>query len=183
MKLFWVTTPCHYEDWFAVAENKKQAEQFHEFAEGFNPGYAKAKFICDISKDLVRRYNLVESNWPNHKLLTELGGKIITEDNPRKVNFGGVIYREGTCTEGIFFDEFGSKSGVYVIRIQNTEKYKIGETKNLKRRIQQLSTGNPENIKIVYFIATKSYNSLEKHLHKNFSEFRIGGEWFKFGAK
>lgn len=182
-KLYWVTTTCHYEDWFAIAKSLKQAKSFHEDAEGFNPGDANAKFIYSIPDEFVKKYKIKKPNWPSHELLIDLGGKVITEDNPRKVNFNGIVYKEGTCTEAIFFDDLGKQSGVYIIRIQNTNKYKIGLTKNLRRRIKQFSTGNPENLKIDYFIATKRYKQLEIELHKTFEQYRIGGEWFLFDEK
>ncbi len=86
-------------------------------------------------------------------------------------------------TEPIFFNEIGGEKGVYVIKMQNTEKYKIGKTIDLKRRLKQFSTGNPENIKITYFIATEHYKSLEKHLHEVFNDSRISGEWFSFNEE
>ena len=128
--------------------------------------------------DLVKKYDLKDSNWPSHELIEELGGKIFSTSNPRKVNFSGKIYTEGNCVDAVFFREFGKKAGVYVIKVQNTIKYKIGITKNLKRRLKEFSTGNPENIKIVYFIETIHYQSLEKHLHEIFKEYRTSGEWF-----
>jgi len=180
MKLFWATTIDGYENWFVVAETEEKAAQFHEFSEGFNSGDAKAKYVCNIPKNLIERYEINEANWPSHQLLNELGGKIITEDNPRKVNFGGKIYTEGTFSEMMFIKDIDNVAGVYIIKNQNTKKYKIGITKNLKKRIKQFSTGNPENIKIVYFIKTKHYKSLEVHLHEIFKNYRIGGEWFNF---
>jgi hypothetical protein len=180
MKLYWATTQDGYENWFVFAESCEGAADFHESAEGFNPGDASAQYICDISEDLIRKYKLIDAGWPNHELLKDLGGKIITESNPRKVNINGRIYIEGTFSEGIFFDSEDELTGVYVIKIQNTDKYKIGKTTNLKKRIKQFATGNPENIKIVYFVETKHYQSLEKHLHELFKNERIGGEWFLF---
>lgn len=178
--LYWVKTPCNYENWFAIAESEKQAEIFHEYAEGFNSDYAKAKFLCNIQDSLIEKHQVTESGWPSHELLIDLGGKFMASDNPRKINFNGIVYSEGIFTEKIFFDEIGEKAGVYVIRIQNTNKYKIGITKNLKRRIKQFSTGNPENIKIDYFIATERYKTLETELHEKFKTHRISGEWFEF---
>ena len=45
MNLYWVTTEDGVEDWFSVAKSKKLAEEYHESAEGFNPGEAKAKLV------------------------------------------------------------------------------------------------------------------------------------------
>jgi len=179
MKLFWATTPDGYENWFVIAETKKGASEFHELAEGFNLGYAKAHFICEIPEKLIKKYKLKEAGWPAHELIKDLGGKLITESNPRKVNFNGRIFIEGTFSEGIFLD-YGNLNGVYILKIQNSNKYKFGKTSILKNRINQFKTGNPDNIKIVYFIETPHYHSLEKHLKKIFKGLRTGGEWFSF---
>lgn len=58
MHLYWVTTPCGYENWFAIAKSKKLAEEFHEIAEEFNPNYATAKLVCSISKKIIAKYKL-----------------------------------------------------------------------------------------------------------------------------
>ncbi len=50
LKLYWVTTPDHHEDWFIVAKNRKRAEIFHEQNEGYLPGDATAKEIVTIPK-------------------------------------------------------------------------------------------------------------------------------------
>lgn len=39
---------------------------------------------------------------------------------------------------------------------------------------------NPDSIKIVYFVKSEHYLSLERHLHQIFKEERIRGEWFIF---
>lgn len=178
MKLYWAKTRNGYENWFVVAKNKKEAEEYHELAEGFGSGDATAKLICDISNNLIKKYKLEEANWPSHELIRELGGIIITESCPRRVNFNGKIYKEGTFTEEMFFDHITRTAGVYIINIQGTDKYKIGKTTNLKKRLKEFSTGNPENLKVVFFIEATDYASLEKHLHKTFKMERIGGEWF-----
>lgn len=180
MKLFWATTKNDYEDCFVIAKTKEKAEEYHEDTEGFNPGGATARLVCNISNELINQYNLTESNWATKELIVELGGIIITENSPRKVNINGKVYIEGTSSERLFFDYFGKLKGVYIIKIQNTNKYKIGRTVNIKTRIKQFTTGNPENIKLVYFVETEHYLSLEKHLHEIFKNDKIGGEWFIF---
>jgi Meiotically up-regulated gene 113 len=180
MNLYWATTPNGFENWFVIAKSEKTAARFHELAEGFNRHEAKAKFVCEIAEGLIKKYKLVKAKWPCHELIEDLGGKFDTEDNPRVVNLNGTVYVEGTFTEAIFFHEIGETEGLYIIKIQNTEKYKIGITKDIKRRIKQFETGNPLNIKLLYFMATKHSRSLEKHLHEVFKKFRTKGEWFNF---
>lgn len=183
MNLYWASDYDGFEDWFIVANSEEEASQVHEDFEGFAESSAIAEFVCSISDELIIKYELTEPKWPSHELIEELGGKFVHERSPRRVNFNGKIYSEGEVAESIFLDSIiNEDEGVYVINIQNTDRYKIGKTIDLKRRLKQFSTGNPENIKIVYFVATKHYHSLEKHLHSMFFEYTIGGEWFKFDA-
>ncbi|MGC4056640.1 MAG: GIY-YIG nuclease family protein [Chitinophagaceae bacterium] len=182
MNLYWLTTSDGFENWFVFANTQKLAEQFHENGEGYGNNYAKAELVCVIPQNLVDQYNLKEQAefWPSHDLLRELGAKIESEDNPRIVNFNGKVYKEGNFTEGFFLSDIGRSKGVYVINVQNTNKYKIGRTSNLSLRLKQIKTSSPYNIKLVYFIRTLHYVSLEAHLHKAFKAYRGQGEWFDF---
>lgn len=182
MELYWVTTPCGYEDWFVLARSKKHAERFHEDGEGFDRNYAESMFVCDIPSELIKKHKIktTTEDWPSHELLKDLGCKMHSENNPRIVNYKGKIFYEGTFSEAILFNVLVESEGVYVIQIQNTDNYKIGRTKNIRRRIKEFSTGNPYNIKLLYFIRTKHYTSLEKHLHLSFKENRATREWFTF---
>ena len=48
MKLYWVTTEDHEEDWYVVAISAKEAAKFHEDMEGYDPGDAIAEALLDI---------------------------------------------------------------------------------------------------------------------------------------
>lgn len=180
MKLYWVFSKTKTEDWFVIAKSKLQAERFFENAEGFDMYDGQAELICVVPKEIINKYDIYEENFANLEILKELGGVVYSEEVPRIVNINGKVYVEGHLTYEIAYDEIENKTGVYIIRFQNTDNYKIGITKNLKTRISQFSTGNPDNIIIEYFIATKHYKSLEKHFHSIFKKYRMKGEWFKF---
>lgn len=66
---------------------------------------------------------------------------------------------------------------VYIIKDSVSNFYKIGKTLNLKQRLNQLKTGNP-NISIIASKKTKKYSILEFHLHKKYKHKRIVCEWF-----
>src|SRR6476646_9466711 len=144
-KLFWLTTPCNLENWFAIASSQKKAEEFHEDAEGFNRNYAKAQFVCNITSDLIKIHEqkLEDEGWPSHELLEALGFHIIKSDSPRVVNYDGKVYTEGRSVEGMIIEMASKKEGVYVLNLQGTSEYKIGITKDLSKRIKQFETGNP----------------------------------------
>ena len=90
MKLYWVTTADHDEDWFVVAGSAKEAAQFHESEEGYNPGDAWAEVVEVIPKGVD-----AELGWPPEELLQALGVRYLNEDTPRVVEIGGRKYCEG----------------------------------------------------------------------------------------
>ena len=78
MKLYWVTTEDHDEDWFIVAPSPTEASQYFENFEGYNPGDAKADEILDIPENVS-----VETGWPSEELLLEVGAKFLLNDQSR----------------------------------------------------------------------------------------------------
>jgi len=73
-------------------------------------------------------------------------------------------------------------SFIYIAHMHGTNKYKIGRTGNISKRLQAFKTGNP----LISIICTKkTLNSVaeEKMLHHLFSGSNIGGEWFNFTSE
>jgi hypothetical protein len=90
MKLYWVTTEDHDEDWFIVASSAEEASKLHEDMEGYNPGDASAEEVLNIPENIP-----AESGWPSEELLLEVGAKFIIEDEPRVVELNGRKFCEG----------------------------------------------------------------------------------------
>lgn len=68
-------------------------------------------------------------------------------------------------------------SSVYFIESGSGGPIKIGSTQNVARRVKILQTGNPEKLNLLHW--TTGGNALELHLHEEFKEFHIHGEWFR----
>lgn len=70
-------------------------------------------------------------------------------------------------------------SYLYVIG-NDTNRQKIGFSKDVKQRLIILQTGNPETLKIHHSIECCSTKTrlLEKKIHSELSYKRIKGEWF-----
>ena len=110
MKLYWVTTEDHDEDWFIVAPSQTEASKYHENMEGYNPGDAEAEQILDIPENVP-----AETGWPSEELLLEVGAKFLRNDQPRVVEIAGRKFCEGMLEATIneinddLFEEFGDE--------------------------------------------------------------------------
>ena len=57
-------------------------------------------------------------------------------------------------------------------------RVKIGISKHIEKRIRQLQTGSPQELKLMGQIKSKNDRDLEAELHKKYSANRLHGEWF-----
>ena len=95
VKLYWVTTADHDEDWFIFANSARQARSFHENYEGYGVGDARARLIV---RD-VRLTKFMNGEPPCHAQMRELLALGFKDDgsipNQRSVRFEGKTYTEG----------------------------------------------------------------------------------------
>ena len=66
----------------------------------------------------------------------------------------------------------------FVYFISDGHNYKIGKTKNIKKRIKSLQVGNSGEIELINFVSNKKYDLLERFIHAIFKKHHIRGEWF-----
>ncbi len=90
MKLYWVTTEDHDEDWFIAASSSEEASKYHENMEGYEPGDAKAEKILDIPENVP-----ADTGWPSDELLLAVGAKFLLNDQLRVVEIAGRKFCEG----------------------------------------------------------------------------------------
>jgi hypothetical protein len=108
LKLYWVETADHDEDWFIVARSKRQAERFHEDAEGYDKGDAEAEHIATLPPELQE----VDTGWPDDEVVIACGGKIIEHEQNamqeivgagmREVHFGDRVFKEGDIVSNVW---------------------------------------------------------------------------------
>lgn len=120
MKLYWVTTEDHDEDWFVVAGNSKRAARFFESFEGYGHGDAAAEAVLDIPEEMS-----VETGWPPDELLEALGARFLTSEGTRVVEIGDRRFAEGLLEEALrsLDDDLSEAAGKG--RINKTEKPRI----------------------------------------------------------
>ena len=95
VKLYWVSTDDHDEDWFILAESARSAKRYHEYYEGYGAGDARARLIV---RD-VRLTKFTNGEPPCHAQMRELfalgfkdAGSVPSQ---RSVRFEGKTYTEG----------------------------------------------------------------------------------------
>jgi hypothetical protein len=117
MKLYWVTTEDHGEDWFIVATSPEEASKYHEDMEGYARGDAIAEEVLDLPEDVS-----AEIGWPSDELLISAGATFLINDQSRVVEIGGRKFCEGMLEATIneinddLFEQYGEE------RLNQTKK-------------------------------------------------------------
>jgi hypothetical protein len=95
IKLYWVTTADHAEDWLIFAESARQARAYHEHYEGYDKGDAHSRLI--VSNVTLKEF--MNGTPPCHAQFQDLfqigfknAGAI---PNRRRAGLNGEIFREG----------------------------------------------------------------------------------------
>jgi hypothetical protein len=61
---------------------------------------------------------------------------------------------------------------------------KIGVAENPERRLSTLQGGNPDEIRLEFYLCCADRESayqVEAHLHRRYAAYRVNGEWFSIG--
>jgi hypothetical protein len=112
--LYWCTTEDGDEDWFVVADSARAARRYHEQAEGYERGDARAERVAALPAELVRDGSWIDPDaenatahpgWPSEALLRACGGEVakLSQEMLREsmgvvrmaVRFGARVYRPG----------------------------------------------------------------------------------------
>ena len=72
---------------------------------------------------------------------------------------------------------------VYFIKNTETNRFKIGRTKNVEERLCQLQTGNDCPLVLYKIIPSENSAELETSLHNKFADYHIRGEWFSISEE
>ena len=70
---------------------------------------------------------------------------------------------------------------VYLIGSYKHKWFKIGRSSNASVRLSDLGILLPFKVHVVAVWKTEAYKALEKKLHEQYADYRINGEWFRFG--
>jgi hypothetical protein len=67
---------------------------------------------------------------------------------------------------------------IYLVRNGETNRYKIGISKDVPSRLNTLQTGNPEKLSLIRAFPAIDALELEQELHNYYAAQRVVGEWF-----
>lgn len=113
IKLYWVFTKDHGEDWFVFATSASSARAFHDYYEGYGTGDARARLIVQD----VHLTNFTNGDPPCHAQLRELMAlgfeNACSVPNQRSVRFEGNTYTEGILESTV---EAGKKNLAATLR-------------------------------------------------------------------
>lgn len=73
-----------------------------------------------------------------------------------------------------------AEAGV-VYLLKAAERYKIGRTKELERRLMEHGTSSPFPIALILSETVDNCEEVERELHQMFGSKRVKGEWFELG--
>lgn len=73
-----------------------------------------------------------------------------------------------------------SEGYVYLIHAEGTNRYKVGRTKSISRRIRELKSQSPYPLKLVDCYWSPDADSDEKWFHTLYGHWKVHGEWFDF---
>lgn len=72
---------------------------------------------------------------------------------------------------------------VYLIHATGTPYYKIGKTKDPRRRTKWFQLKLPFPIRVVHIFPSANMDKTERDLHERFKDQRVNGEWFDLSLK
>lgn len=72
-----------------------------------------------------------------------------------------------------------NKECIYLIESDGC--YKIGKTKDVKKRSKTIKLLLPKKSKLLTYAFVENYHEVEKAMHEKFDHLRLNGEWFDLG--
>jgi len=72
---------------------------------------------------------------------------------------------------------------IYLIQSLETGYYKIGISKHPNKRIKELQTGSPCELRLVQVFKSEHCITIEKTFHNMFSHLHMEGEWFNLSLE
>ena len=176
MNLYWVTTQDHDEDYFVASSMKDQAAQY--FADGLGI------FAKEISASRIGNIEVkgTDTRYVQLDELESLGFTVVHRSCPIVVRYKSRLFKFDLGMQIALVSEFHQANCVYMLQVCSSDRYKIGVTNNIRNRLKNIQTGNPDAIKIIALLECPKPTHIESSLHEEFACYRIHGEWFEMSS-
>ncbi|MBN9382029.1 MAG: GIY-YIG nuclease family protein [Chitinophagaceae bacterium] len=131
--------------------------------------------VCEIPPALLKELKVKNAcGVASNELILRSGIELLHEDWSA-FRYNGKIYKE----EGFLDSKISMAEGlhVYLFKVKEKRRYKIGYTKDISRRLRELS--RPDQMEIVNAIRTPDAKRLESELIGYFERFQIFNEYIE----
>lgn len=152
---------------------KKYIRNSKALAEKYNKSHRNV--MRDIKK-IAKSLNIDLTKYKSH-YISKQNKKLLRYELPKRIE---------TALTNIYdynLMKYKRAEGVYIVKMGNSKKYKVGSATNVKVRLKTLQTGNPYPLHLKYFKAVEDANIIERKIHKLLDDVRIVGEWFTIEDK
>ena len=68
---------------------------------------------------------------------------------------------------------------VYLVKAEDINQYKIGQSKAPNIRLKALQKQSPIKLTLIHLIQCADVGKAEANLHKRFADYKVSGEWFE----
>ncbi|RKD12375.1 hypothetical protein BCY91_12035 [Pelobium manganitolerans] len=168
--IFWCSTNGHQDDWFIQATSKDQAVDYFIKNFGYDDEEVKTRQVLLLPES----FNLKKASPLTSHKLKRLGFEILLKDSPRIVRYHGRLYKEGSYIENV---DFTNELKVYLFKVTGEDYYKIGHTKNIRRRVKQVLGESPYQVTVENYFITPAARQIEKEIRTLFQKFTTAKEW------
>jgi len=143
---------------------------------------SEPKLQANISEYELKLFSITrKKGWWKKNKKKEIDVEIARKAARSFINKRGISKQVKEATlNSLFYGEFSPHDDKFVYLLINENGHsKIGVSKDPVSRAKGLQNGSGYDIHEIYYWAVKdSAFRIESHLHKNFKEDRINGEWF-----
>ena len=170
--IFWCSTNGHQDDWFVQATSRLEAIDCFVGSFGYDQNEVKTRQVLILPERLnLKKPVLVTSNKLKH-----IGFEILIAESPRIIRYQGKLFKEGSYLENV---DFTKEYKIYLFKVTGEDYFKIGHTKNIRRRVKQVLGASPFQVIVEDYFITPAARQIENAIRPIFNKFIAADEWLQ----
>lgn len=173
--IYWCHTDLPEDYFFIYGSSALQVKRTYNNLGGFEGNdHIIVHRICEIPQSILKEMKIKgASDVAEDELVLKSGVEFLHKDGSA-FRYEGNIYREA----GIFDDKYDKDElRVYLFKEKEKLRYKVGHSKNVSRRLKELS--KPDQLEILFTIPTESARKLEAEVKRCFKKFQVYNEYIE----